>query len=101
MFVGIDQAVTYGAARTPILPSTSGITDTGTTLLLIATGIFSTLASPMRNRELISYHVLDALTAYQTATGAVSDNATGILRLTPAQFANLESLFFTIGEVRY
>ncbi|KAK7680347.1 hypothetical protein QCA50_016587 [Cerrena zonata] len=36
MFVGIDQSITYGAAGTPILASTSGITDTGTTLLLIA-----------------------------------------------------------------
>lgn len=37
-FVGIDQTITYGAAGTPILPMTSGITDTGTTLLLIASG---------------------------------------------------------------
>ena len=37
-FVGIDQSVTYGAANTPILATTAGITDTGTTLLLLATG---------------------------------------------------------------
>lgn len=37
-FVGIDQTITFGSARTTILPSTSGITDTGTTLLLIASG---------------------------------------------------------------
>ncbi|KAK7680342.1 hypothetical protein QCA50_016582 [Cerrena zonata] len=79
-FVGIDQTITYGAAGTPILPSTSGITDTGTTLLLIAT---------------------DAITAYQNVTGAVPDNNTGLLRLTPAQFANLESLFFTIGDTTF
>lgn len=79
-FVGIDQTITYGAAGTPILPMTSGITDTGTTLLLIAS---------------------DALTAYETATGAVPDDATGLLRLTPAQFADLESLFFTIGGTTF
>ena len=41
----------------------------------------------------------DALATYQAATGAVPDDATGLLRLTPAQFANLESLFFNIGGV--
>ncbi|TCD63445.1 hypothetical protein EIP91_005386 [Steccherinum ochraceum] len=76
-FVGIDQSIAYGAASTPILSTTAGITDTGTTLTLIAT---------------------DALAAYQTATGAVQDSDTGLLRLTPDQFNNLESLFFTIGS---
>lgn len=37
-FVGIDQAVTYGDSQNPILDSTAGIIDTGTTLLLLATG---------------------------------------------------------------
>ena len=41
----------------------------------------------------------DALQTYQTITGAVFDDETGLLRLTPAQFANLESLFFQIGDV--
>ncbi|KAI0078070.1 acid protease [Panus rudis PR-1116 ss-1] len=76
-FVGIDQSIAYGAAKTPILATTSGITDTGTTLLLIAS---------------------DALATYQSLTGAVPDNNTGLLRLTPDQFSNLESLFFTIGD---
>ena len=46
-----------------------------------------------------TYPSPDALQAYQTATGAVFDDETGLLRLTPAQFANLESLFFQIGDV--
>ena len=29
------------------------------------------------------------------------DNNVGLLRLTPAQFANLESLFFHIGDTTY
>ena len=41
----------------------------------------------------------DALATYQSLTGAVLDDNTGLLRLTPAQFANLESLFFQIGDV--
>ncbi|KAH9934558.1 acid protease [Epithele typhae] len=79
-FVGIDQTVTYGAAGTPILATTAGITDTGTTLLLLAT---------------------DAIEAYQTATGAVLDDTVGLLRLTPDQFASLESLFFQIGDTTF
>ena len=55
----------------PIIP--------GTTLILIAT---------------------DALIKYQTATGAVPDEATGLLSITPAQFSALKSLFFIAGGVR-
>ena len=38
---GVDQSVTYGSAGTPILPTGAGITDTGTTLLLLSTGALS------------------------------------------------------------
>jgi cathepsin E len=78
-FWGINQSIRYGAS-TNILSSTAGIVDTGTTLLLIAT---------------------DALTRYRAATGAVADRTTGLLRITPAQFANLQSLFFTINGVTF
>lgn len=37
-FVGIDQSITYGTAQIPILSETAGIADTGTTLILIASG---------------------------------------------------------------
>ncbi|RPD60576.1 acid protease [Lentinus tigrinus ALCF2SS1-7] len=77
-FVGIDQSITYGSGDgTTVLSATSGITDTGTTLTLLATDAFNT---------------------YQNLTGAVSDANTGLLRLTPDQFANLQSLFFKIGD---
>ena len=39
----------------------------------------------------------DAFNRYKSATGAVLDNATGLLKITSAQFANLQSLFFTAG----
>ncbi|KAH9885224.1 acid protease [Cubamyces lactineus] len=78
-FFGIDQSITYGTS-TSILSNTAGIVDTGTTLTLIAT---------------------DALQRYQRATGAVADRATGLLRLTTAQFENLQSLFFTINGVKF
>jgi hypothetical protein len=55
----------------PIIP--------GTTLILLAT---------------------DALTKYRQATGAVLDSTTGLLSITSTQYANLQSLFFTAGDVR-
>ncbi|RDB29357.1 Polyporopepsin [Hypsizygus marmoreus] len=78
-FWGINQSVRYGAATT-ILSNTAGIVDTGTTLLLLAS---------------------DAITRYRAATGAVPDASTGLLRITAAQFANLQSLFFNINGVTY
>ncbi|THH26964.1 hypothetical protein EUX98_g7216 [Antrodiella citrinella] len=78
-FWGIDQSVTYGT-NTNILSSTAGIVDTGTTLTLLAS---------------------DALAKYQKATGAVNDNATGLLKLTTAQFNNLQSLFFNINGQQF
>ncbi|KAI0654118.1 aspartic peptidase A1 [Cubamyces menziesii] len=78
-FFGIDQSIRYGSS-TNILSETAGIVDTGTTLTLIAT---------------------DALQRYQRATGAVLDQTTGLLRLTTAQFSELQSLFFTINGVSF
>lgn len=45
--------------------------------------------------------VLDAFQKYQQLTGGVPDAATTLLKITPAQFANLKSLFFTINNVDY
>jgi hypothetical protein len=72
---GIDQTITYGSET--ILPDTAGIVDTGTTLLMIAT---------------------DAFQAYQKATGATADSTTGLLTVTAAQFAKMQSLVFQIGD---
>jgi len=77
-FWGIDQSIHYGTKT--ILSTTAGIVDTGTTLILIATDAFKT---------------------YQEATGAVPDDATGLLKLTPEQFDKLESLFFIIGDIPF
>ncbi|KAG1825024.1 acid protease [Suillus variegatus] len=76
---GIDQSVSYGTSQT-ILNTTSGIVDTGTTLLLLAT---------------------EAFQAYQQATGAVEDSTTGLLTITSQQYAELQSLYFNIGGVTY
>jgi len=79
-YVGINQTVTYGNDKTMVLNNTAGITDTGTTLLLLAS---------------------DALATYQELTGAELDPDVGLLRLSPAQFAQLQSLWFTIGDDTY
>ena len=44
-----------------------------------------------------SIYSTDAFSAYQQATGAVIDSANGLLKLTPDQYNNLQSLFFDIG----
>lgn len=77
---GINQAITYGSSGTSILSTTAGIVDTGTTLILISS---------------------DAFSRYEKATGSVMDSTTGLLRLTIAQYANLQSLFFTIGGTKF
>ncbi|KAH9964274.1 aspartic peptidase A1 [Russula dissimulans] len=78
-FWGISQSIQYGASI-PILNTTAGVVDTGTTLILLAT---------------------DAFDRYRAATGAVPDNTTGLLRITPAQYSNLQSLFFTAGDTTF
>ncbi|KAH9979467.1 aspartic peptidase domain-containing protein [Lactifluus volemus] len=76
---GIDQSIRYGTSTT-ILTRTAGIVDTGTVLTYIAT---------------------DAFNRYRAATGAILDSTTGLLRITPAQYSNLESLFFTTGGTTF
>ncbi|TDL15746.1 acid protease [Rickenella mellea] len=78
-FWGIDQTVTYGTSAT-LLGNAPGIVDTGTKLLLLAT---------------------DAFNAYRTATGATHDSTTGMLKISAANYANLQSLFFTIGGTTF
>jgi hypothetical protein len=44
---------------------------------------------------------LDAYNRYVDAIGAVIDQGTGLLSITPAQYANLQSLFFVVGGNTY
>ncbi|KAF8264556.1 acid protease [Lactarius quietus] len=75
---GINESITYGT--TTILSTTAGIVDTGTTLILIAT---------------------DAFDRYKSATGAVLDGTTGLLRITSTQYSNLQPLVFTAGGTSF
>lgn len=43
----------------------------------------------------------DAFQKYQQATGAVTDDSTGLLRITADQFSNLQSLFFNTGGTSF
>jgi cathepsin E len=55
-----------------------------------------------KDREKKNIHpCIDAFQRYSAATGAVLDSATGLLRITPAQYANLQSLFFTAGGTTF
>ena len=42
----------------------------------------------------------DAFSRYQNLTGATMDSTMGLLRLMTAQYAKLQSLFFTIGGTK-
>ncbi|KAH8116023.1 acid protease [Phellopilus nigrolimitatus] len=77
---GIDQSIAYGAANTTIMKSASGIVDTGSTLLLLASDFFN---------------------AYKNATGAEEDSATGLLKIAADKYDKLESLYFGIGGATF
>ncbi|KAF8480633.1 aspartic peptidase domain-containing protein [Gautieria morchelliformis] len=79
VFWGIDQSVTYFGTSTNILSSTAGI------------------CRHRHNPRLL----LRRLDRYQTATGAVLDNTTGLLRLTTTQFANLQSFSLTPPQTTF
>ncbi|KAH9952696.1 aspartic peptidase domain-containing protein [Lactifluus volemus] len=76
---GIDQGITYGSSGESILSLTSGIVDTGTTLIHLATA-----------EEATNYR--DFL---------VSSRKTGYLTITASQYENLQSLYFNIGGTSY
>ncbi|KAI0089618.1 aspartic peptidase A1 [Irpex rosettiformis] len=76
-YVGIDQSITYGSSGVSILPQSSGIVDTGTTLILLATSAFN---------------------EYMKATGASLDERVGLLSIPANRYKNLESLYFLIGS---
>ena len=42
----------------------------------------------------------DAYNKYVAQTGAVMDEATGLLKINTTQYSSLQSLFFEIGSVR-
>ncbi|THH06187.1 hypothetical protein EW145_g4261 [Phellinidium pouzarii] len=79
-FWAIDQTITYGTTDRVIQSSIAGIVDTGTTLVLLATDAFNT---------------------YTSLTKATEDDTTGLLTITTANYANLQSLFFNIGGTSF
>ncbi|KIK68767.1 hypothetical protein GYMLUDRAFT_68600 [Collybiopsis luxurians FD-317 M1] len=71
---GINQSISYGGAE--IMATTTGVIDTGTTLLYLPTDTFN---------------------AYINSTGGVFDQTTGLYEITEDQYNALEDLVFTIG----
>lgn len=77
---GVNEAISYGSKNEPILSTTAGIVDTGTTLVMIAT---------------------DAFNRYKQLTGAIEDPVTGLLMVTKDQYSKLESLYFSLGGSKF
>lgn len=95
-YVGIDQSVKYG--DTEILRTTAGIIDTGTTLLLLASGAHRNCIVSFNFR--VNLHPFaDAFSAYQTMTGATMDAKTKFLTISEEQYGSLKSMYFDIGGV--
>jgi saccharopepsin len=95
LYWGIDQSISYNGKT--ILSSTAGIVDTGTTLVLIASGWFFSCTTSQRPTDVLS----DAYAAYQKATGGTADSTTGLLKITSSQFKALKPLDFIIGGQTY
>ncbi len=95
---GIDQSIRYSTS-TAILSTTAGIVDTMTSLILLATGKYRVTVNEMQHKT--DETRTDAYDLYQSATGAVLDNDTGMLTITSTQYDNLETLFFTVGGTTF
>jgi hypothetical protein len=93
---GINQSISYGP-KTPILEDIAGIIDTG---MLLARSMRRCITGiSLRAGSAFILLATDAYDNYVTATGAVMDDATGLLQITSAQYNNLQSLFFHINGV--
>ncbi|KAJ7058017.1 acid protease [Mycena amicta] len=75
---GLEQSISYGGKE--IMVNCAGISDTGTTLIMIPSSAFNT---------------------YMQMTGATMDDATGLLCVTDDQYENMQSLMFNINGVEY
>ncbi|KAF5386467.1 hypothetical protein D9757_005902 [Collybiopsis confluens] len=71
---GINQSISYKGVE--IMATSTGVIDTGTTLLYLPTDTFN---------------------SYIASTGGVFDEATGLYEITEAQYNALEDLVFNIG----
>jgi hypothetical protein len=92
---GIEQSVTYGT--TSILRSTAGIVDTGTTLILLASGESGFPRLRLGHTPIDWTRLTEAYNAYKTATGATYDSITSLLEITPTKYNALKNLDFIIG----
>ncbi|KAI0762221.1 aspartic peptidase domain-containing protein [Fomes fomentarius] len=100
--IGFNQSITFGSpGGPPILAPSAGITETRTSLIFLTTGKLSChFRAPLSILYCLplTANQPDAFNTYKNLTGAILDDTTGLLRLTPEQYASLSSLFFHIGE---
>jgi cathepsin E len=97
---GIAQSIRYGTSPVPIMDTAAGTVDTGSTLILLATGTSFYWIWVLYTRVNHLNHPLfvDAFGPYRRATGAVVELTTELLRITLAQYSNLKSVFFATGD---
>jgi hypothetical protein len=99
---GISASLGYGDGEGAInLNTTAGIVDTGDTFLGLATSKLPCDSDSYPTCGLSQSSTIDPYNLYVKATGAVSDDTTGLLRITEEQYNNLKSLFFEIGGTRF
>ncbi|KAF7297281.1 Peptidase A1 domain-containing protein [Mycena indigotica] len=75
---GLEESIIYDGEE--IMAHCAGISDTGTTLVMLPSQSFS---------------------RYMEKTGAVMDETTGLLTVTDEQYANMKSMMFKINGVQY
>ena len=99
---GINASFGYGDGEGAInLNTTAGVVDSGDTFLALATGKLPCDSGSYPTCGLSQSSTIDPYNLYVKATGAVLDDATGLLRITQEQYNNLKSLFFEIGGTRF
>ncbi|KAF8433759.1 aspartic peptidase domain-containing protein [Boletus edulis BED1] len=97
LYWGITQTISYGSDI--ILPLASGLVDTGTTLIYIASGAsYIDAARPILTTD---SPPADAYEQYKNKTGATYDPATQLLKITAEQYDCLKPLVFNIEDAAY
>jgi len=99
----VDATFRYGNTTILNLNDAPGVFDTGSLRLSLATGVLLRDSQFQVNMPVCSHliYILEAYNQYVQATGAIYDDSTGYLSITPDQYDKLESLYFKIEDSTY
>ena len=101
MYWSVDATFQYRNTTILNLNDAPGIFDTGSMKLYLAKGVLLRDSQLQVNMYSHLMYILEAYNQYVQATGAVKDDSTGFLSITPHQYERLESLYFKIGQCTY